>query len=67
VRVVLAYEDKMEERLLENMSTTDKGQDLGTHDYQRLIAELYQKGYSLKSTFSQSEGRFTTLVFVKGQ
>jgi hypothetical protein len=34
--------------------------------YQQVLTKLYQEGYSLKSTFTVSQG-LTTLVFVKGQ
>ena len=34
---------------------------------QKLIADLIQKGYSLKSTFGGDAGYMSTLVFVKGQ
>lgn len=34
---------------------------------QRIIAKLYQEGYTLKSTFGGSGSMTGTLVFVKGQ
>jgi hypothetical protein len=33
----------------------------------KVIAGLYQQGYSLKSTFDGNQGVLSTLVFVKGQ
>jgi hypothetical protein len=33
--------------------------------YQKLISKLYQEGYVIKSTFSETDYR-TTLIFVKG-
>jgi hypothetical protein len=67
-RVVLGYNGgKTEEQIIKNVIVSDNGQDEGTSQYQAIIAKLYQQGYSLKSTFSQDEGRFTSLVFVKGQ
>jgi len=67
-RVVLGYSGgKTEEQILKNVLVSDKGQDEGTSQYQAIIARLYQQGYSLKSTFSQDEGRFTSVVFVKDQ
>ena len=66
--MVLAYSGgKTEEQLVKNMSNSDKAQDEATAAYQRIIANLYQQGYSLKSTFSEFQGSFSTLVFVKGQ
>lgn len=67
-RVVLAYSGgKTEEKLIKNASSSDKAQDEATTAYQVIIAELYQQGYSLKSTFSEFQGAVSTLVFVKGQ
>jgi hypothetical protein len=67
-RVVLAYSGgKTEEKLIKNMSNSDKAQDEATSAYQEIITNLYQQGYSLKSTFSGFQGGFSTLVFVKGQ
>lgn len=66
VRVVIAYADgKTQEQFIETMGESDKQQDRGTSDYQRVLTTLYQQGYSLKSTFSQDAGRFTTLIFLK--
>ena len=33
---------------------------------QRIVADLYQRGYTLKSTFGTDGGNLNTLVFVKG-
>jgi hypothetical protein len=67
-RIVLAYSGgKTEEKLVKNMSNSDKAQDEATAAYQDIIAKLYQQGYSLKSTFSEFQGSLSTLVFVKGQ
>jgi hypothetical protein len=68
VRVVLAYNGgKTQEVFLRNTSITDKAQDETTSEYQRIIAKLYEQGYSLKSTVSQDKGAFSTLIFVKDQ
>jgi hypothetical protein len=67
-RVVIGYSDgKTEEQIIKNVIVSDKGQDEGITQYQAIIAKLYQQGYPLKSTFSQDEGRSTSLIFVKGQ
>jgi hypothetical protein len=69
VRVVLAYNGgKTEAQIVKNIATTDEAQDEATSEYQRIIAKLYQQGYSLKSTFSQGYGDrdTSTLIFVKG-
>ena len=34
---------------------------------QKVVAKLYQEGFSLKSTFSSGPGYKSTLVFAKGQ
>ena len=67
-RVVLAYGGgKTEEKMIKNASNSDKAQDEAAAAYQGIIAELYQQGYSLKSTFVEFQGTVSTLVFVKGQ
>jgi hypothetical protein len=70
VRVVLAYNGgKTEEQIVKNIVGNDQAQDEATSEYQRIIAKLYQQGYSIKSTFSQGYGDRDTsaLIFVKGQ
>lgn len=67
-RVVLAHSGgKTEEKMIKNSSNSDKAQDEAAAAYQGIIAELYQQGYSLKSTFVEFQGLVSTLVFVKGQ
>lgn len=34
---------------------------------QRIVRQLYQEGYTLKSTFGGDKGDMSTLIFIKGQ
>lgn len=68
VRVVLATNGgRTEEVFVGNVSTSDRAQDEATSEFQRILAKLYQQGYSLKSAVTQDKGLFSTLIFVKGQ
>ena len=65
VRVVIAYPSgKIEEQQFK-AGYTDKAQNEAATAYQKLIAQLYQQGYALKTTFGPAS--INTLVFVKGQ
>jgi basic membrane lipoprotein Med (substrate-binding protein (PBP1-ABC) superfamily) len=34
---------------------------------QRIVRQLYQEGYTLKTTFGGDQGSMSTLIFIKGQ
>jgi hypothetical protein len=62
-------EGKSEQWKFDNGSTGKRLDDSG-QGYYKLLADLYQRGYHLQSTFSAAVGpdiSRTTLILVKGQ
>jgi hypothetical protein len=63
---IINYGNGKTEAVSFKVGTTDKAMISASSDYQALFSRLYQEGYSLKSTFSESNG-IVNVVFVKGQ
>jgi len=64
-KAVITREDGKSEILEIPAGTSDKTLTITSQTYQKLIAKLYQEGYTFKSTFGVDIE--TTLIFVKGQ
>lgn len=67
VRLFISRPDGKSEKVEFNGGFNEKGLSDSGQGYQKVIAKLYQEGYTLKSSFSTNTGVFATLVFVKGQ
>jgi hypothetical protein len=64
-RLVIGYPDGKTEEVSFTSNYSSKGLAESAVQLQKAIASLYQKGYSLKSTFSGAGGAVSTLIFVK--
>ena len=64
-KAVITREDGKSEVLEIPSGKSEKNLTITSQTYQKLIAKLYQEGYTIKSTFGGELG--TTLIFVKGQ
>ena len=65
-KAVITREDGKSELMSLPNGTSDKNLTAHSEWCQKLISKLYQEGYVIKSTFSETDYR-TTLIFVKGQ
>jgi hypothetical protein len=64
-KAVITREDGKSEVTSIPYGTSDANLTARAQWYQKLLAQLYQAGYVLKSTFSETDYR-TALIFVKG-
>ena len=64
-KAVITREDGKSDVTSIPYGTSDTNLAARAHWYQTLLAKLYQEGYVLKSTFSETDYR-TALIFVKG-
>jgi hypothetical protein len=64
-RFVIGYPDGKTEEVSFTSNYSSKGLAESAIQLQKAVASLYQKGYSLKSTFSGAGGAVSTLIFVK--
>jgi hypothetical protein len=62
--VVVRAEGKSETTELDS-GLNEKSMTATGEVFRRVIAQLYREGYSLKSTFTGSQGFVSTLIFVK--
>lgn len=68
LRLAITHADGKSESVdMPGGGASDKKLMESSQSFQHLFAKLYQEGYTLKSTFSGTEGTTATLVFVKGQ